>query len=288
MPDTTHDEKSPRDAAEARPGQGAELAGEPGALAGASAGEAARDEWPEGGTYRRGSGIYRDWMVPEKTSGERMFAPEQANWRSQDPWRAMRIQSEFVEGFDALAGLGPAVAVFGSARTSREDPLYQQGVRIGSLLAKAGVATITGGGPGIMEAANRGASEEGGVSVGLGIELPLEQGINDYVNLGMSFRYFFVRKTMFLKYSQGAIICPGGLGTLDEAFELLTMAQTHKIKRTPVAFFGCDYWAGLFEWLRYTVAAAGNVAQMDAHLAFMTDDPEEAVQVATGEIKRWQ
>ena len=288
MPDTTHDEKSLRDAAPTRPGSGAVTPPEHNASAATSAGGAVRDERHDGGTYRRGSVIYRDWMVPETTSGERMLAPEQANWRSQDPWRAMRIQSEFVEGFDALAGLGPAVAVFGSARTSREDPMYRQGVRIGKLLAKAGVATITGGGPGLMEAANRGASEEGGVSVGLGIELPHEQGINEWVNLGMSFRYFFVRKTMFLKYSQGAIICPGGLGTLDEAFELLTMAQTHKIKRTPVAFFGCDYWAGLFEWLHYTVAAAGNVSQIDAHLAFMTDDPEEAVRVATGEIKRWQ
>ncbi len=271
MSDKTHDEKSLPGAAQAHPEQGE-----------------SREEWPDGGTYRRGSVIYRDWMVPEATSGERMFAPESPNWRNQDPWRAMRIQSEFVEGFDALASLGPAVAVFGSARTRQDNPYYQAAREVGRLLAQSGVATITGGGPGIMEAANRGASDEGGVSVGLGIELPHEQGINDWVNLGMSFRYFFVRKTMFLKYSQGAIIFPGGLGTLDESFELLTMAQTHKIKRTPVAFFGSEYYAGLFEWLRYTVAEAGNVSLSDAHLAFMTDDPEEAVKVATGEIKRWK
>jgi uncharacterized protein (TIGR00730 family) len=270
-----------RDADEQAPGAGA---GEwvPGASEQTSDQRGA--EWPDGEMYRQGSVFYRDWMIPKKSSATGILAPGNAHWRNQDPWRVMRIQSEFVDGFDALAELGSAVVVFGSARTERSNPLYEQTRKIGALLASRGVATITGGGPGLMEAANRGAAEAGGVSVGLGIELPHEQGINEWVNMGMSFRYFFVRKTMFLKYSQGAIICPGGLGTLDEAFELLTMAQTHKIKRTPVVFFGTDYWRGLFEWLRYTVADSGNVSSPDSSLAIMTDDPEEAVTVATGAI----
>ena len=241
-------------------------------------------EWPDGELYRQGSVFYRNRMIPKKTSATGILTPANAHWRNQDPWRVMRIQSEFVDGFDALAELGPAVVVFGSARTDRSDPIYGQTRKIGALLAQRKIATITGGGPGLMEAANRGAAEAGGISVGLGIELPHEQGINEWVNMGMSFRYFFVRKTMFLKYSQGAIICPGGLGTLDEAFELLTMAQTHKIKRTPVVFFGAGYWQGLFEWLQYTVAGHGNVSELDSRLAIVTDDPEEAVTVATGAI----
>ena len=173
------------------------------------------------------------------------------------------------------------MAVFGSARTKPEDPYYKAAERMGALLAQNGIATITGGGPGIMEAANRGATLNNGVSVGLGIELPHEQGLNEWVNLAMNFRYFFVRKTMFVKYSQGAIVCPGGMGTLDELFELLTLHQTHKVDRTPVVLYGSEYWSGLQDWLRDTVLASGNIDDLSF---VMTDDPEEAVNIAASEI----
>ena len=202
-----------------------------------------------------------------------------------DPWRVMRIQAEFVDGFGALAELGPAVSVFGSARTLRTDPRYKAARRAGELLAANDVAVITGGGPGIMEAANRGAAECGGTSVGLGIELPYEDGLNRWVNLGMSFRYFFVRKTMFVKYSRGAIVFPGGFGTLDELFELLTLVQTHKVKRVPVALVGTDYWQGLFDWVTGTVLDEGNISPLDPELMQITDDVEEAVSVALSGIR---
>src|SRR5213595_3363020 len=162
-----------------------------------------------------------------------------------DPWRVLRIQSEFVEGFGALADLGPAVSVFGSARTKPGSPYYEMGMEVGRKLAAAGVAVITGGGPGSMEAANRGTVESNGVSVGLGIELPFEQGLNQWVDLGINFRYFFARKTMFVKYAQAFICLPGGFGTLDELFESLTLVQTHKITRFPIVLFGTRYWSGL-------------------------------------------
>ena len=169
-----------------------------------------------GETYHRGPVIMRGPMIPTSTTSANLLSADpDTDWLHMDPWRVMRIQAEFVDGFGALAELGPAVTVFGSARTARENPYYEAARRAGELIAQAGVATITGGGPGIMEAANRGAAEAGGVSVGLGIELPHEQGINQWVNLGMSFRYFFVRKTMFVKYASGAIIFPGGFGTMD-------------------------------------------------------------------------
>jgi uncharacterized protein (TIGR00730 family) len=195
-----------------------------------------------------------------------------------DPWRVLRIQSEFVEGFGALAELGPAIAVFGSARTRRDEPAYADGVELGRLLVEAGFAVITGGGPGAMEAANKGAHEAGGVSVGLGIELPFETGLNDYVDLGLNFRYFFARKTMFVKYSQGFVALPGGMGTLDELFEALTLVQTQKVTSFPVILIGTDYWAGLLDWLRDTVAASGKIAAGELDLIEVTDDLELVVE----------
>ena len=174
-----------------------------------------------------------------------------------DPWRVLRIQSEFVEGFGLLAELPKAVSVFGSARTPRDHPEYAAGRALGAALARAGFAVITGGGPGAMEAVNRGASEAGGISVGLGIELPFEQRLNDWVDVGLNFRYFFARKTMFVKYAQAFVILPGGFGTLDELFEALTLVQTRKVTRFPVILFGTDYWAGLIDWIRDTLVPGG-------------------------------
>jgi uncharacterized protein (TIGR00730 family) len=195
----------------------------------------------------------------------------------------LRIQSEFVEGFGALAELGPAVSVFGSARTPADSADYATGVRIGRALAEAGFAVITGGGPGAMEAANRGAVEAGGVSVGLGIELPFEQGLNPYVDIGVNFRYFFVRKTMFVKYASGFIVLPGGFGTLDELFEALTLLQTRKVTRFPIVLFGTAYWRGLVDWIRGTLMPDGKVSAADLELMHLTDDVDEAVAWVTKE-----
>ncbi|RBP98284.1 TIGR00730 family Rossman fold protein [Bifidobacterium aemilianum] len=223
----------------------------------------------------------RGAMIPQDTtSGNLLKAGQPADWLHMDPWRVMRIQAEFVDGFGALAELGPAISIFGSARLKPEEAEYQAAVEMGRQVAQAGVAVITGGGPGIMEAANKGAAEAGGKSVGLGIELPHEQGINQWVNLGMNFRYFFVRKTMFVKYSSGCIVCPGGFGTLDEMFELLTLIQTHKIMSVPVVLFGRDYWQGLMDWLTGPVAARRMISPLDPDLFIITDDPDEAVRVA--------
>jgi uncharacterized protein (TIGR00730 family) len=191
----------------------------------------------------------------------------------------LRIQSEFVEGFGALAELGPAVSVFGSARTKPEDPNYAQGVAVGTALAQAGYAVITGGGPGTMEAANKGALEAGGVSVGLGIELPFEQGLNRYVDLGVNFRYFFARKTMFVKYAQGFIVLPGGFGTLDELFEAVTLVQTRKVTSFPLVLVGTAYWGGLLQWLRQSAQMAGTISAADVDLLHVTDDVDEAVRI---------
>src|SRR5689334_23499131 len=199
------------------------------------------------------------------------------DWVHTDPWRVLRIQSEFVEGFGLLAELPRAVSVFGSARTPRDHPHYAAGVQLGGALAQAGYAVITGGGPGAMEAANRGASEAGGLSVGLGIELPFEQELNVWVDVGISFRYFFVRKTMFVKYAQAFVILPGGFGTLDELFEALTLVQTRKVTRFPVVLFGTEYWKGLVDWLTTTVFPAGKISSTDLELLTLTDDVDEAV-----------
>lgn len=237
------------------------------------------------GTYRRGPVIMRGQMIPRDTTVSHLLQPEtDTAWLHTDPWRVLRIQAEFVDGFGALAELGPAVTVFGSARTTPDDLMYANARQVGGLIAKKGIATITGGGPGIMEAANRGAFDAGGISVGLGIELPFEESINEWVNLGMTFRYFFVRKTMFVKYSRGAIVFPGGFGTLDEAFEALTLVQTHKAPAMPIVLFGSEYWGGLVDWLRGTVVRSGKISAADPDLFCVTDDPEEAVSVACAGI----
>jgi uncharacterized protein (TIGR00730 family) len=194
-----------------------------------------------------------------------------------DPWRVLRIQSEFVEGFGLLAELPAAVSVFGSARTPVDHPEYATSRALGGALARAGFAVITGGGPGTMEAVNRGCSEAGGISVGLGIELPFEQSLNEWVDLGLNFRYFFARKTMFVKYAQAFVIMPGGFGTLDEMFEALTLVQTQKVTRFPVILFGTQYWRGLFDWIRSSVLPNGKITEADLGLIRLTDDVDEAV-----------
>ena len=198
-------------------------------------------------------------------------------WQHADPWRVLRIQGEFVAGFDALAKLPKAVTVFGSARTKPEDASYQMTEELGRKLAECAYAVITGGGPGIMEAANKGAHEGDGLSVGLGIELPHEQGLNKYVDLGLNFRYFFARKTMFLKYSQAFVCLPGGMGTMDEFFEVLCMVQTGKVTNYPIVLMGTEYWSGLLEWMKNTLAAGGYINEDDQELFLLTDDPDEAV-----------
>jgi uncharacterized protein (TIGR00730 family) len=198
-----------------------------------------------------------------------------------DPWRVLRILSEFVEGFDALGEVGPAVTVFGSARSKPNDPYYKAGVKLGAALARRGFAVITGGGPGIMEAVNKGCHDAGGLSVGCNIELPSEQSLNRYVDLGVEFRYFFVRQNMFVKYARGFVIFPGGIGTLDELFESLTLAQTGKIEHFPIVLFGKSYWRGLIAWMKKVVLAAGAIAPSDLELLSFTDDPEEAAEMAT-------
>jgi hypothetical protein len=202
-----------------------------------------------------------------------------SDWVHTDPWRVLRIQSEFVEGFGLLAELPRAVSVFGSARTPRDHPHYAAGVAIGAALAQAGYAVITGGGPGAMEAANRGSSEAGGLSVGLGIELPFEQDLNEWVDVGIAFRYFFVRKTMFVKYAQAFVILPGGFGTLDELFEALTLVQTRKVTRFPVILFGTEYWSGLLDWIRTTLAGTGTINAADLDLITVTDDIDQVMAV---------
>jgi len=218
--------------------------------------------------------------IPGSTTDQRLLDRRgPSDWVHTDPWRVLRIQSEFVEGFGLLAELPRAVSVFGSARTPREHPHYAAGVAIGAALARNGYAVITGGGPGAMEAANRGASEAGGLSVGLGIELPFEQDLNEWVDVGIAFRYFFVRKTMFVKYAQAFVILPGGFGTLDELFEALTLVQTRKVTRFPVILFGSEYWGGLVSWIRTTLAATGTINEADLELLTVTDDIDEVMAV---------
>ncbi|VEH80123.1 lysine decarboxylase [Corynebacterium kutscheri] len=208
------------------------------------------------------------------------------DWLHADPWRVLRIQGEFVTGFDALAGLPKAVTVFGSARISEGHPYYQLGCEVGKKLAEAHYAVITGGGPGLMEAANRGAFEAGGLSVGLGIELPFEQGLNEYVDLGLNFRYFFARKTMFLKYSQAFVCIPGGMGTLDELFEVLCMVQTKKVTNFPIVLMGVDFWSGLVDWLRDRLVSEGVINTGDTDLFLVTDSVDEAVEYIKSEHAR--
>ncbi|GAA1853014.1 TIGR00730 family Rossman fold protein [Myceligenerans crystallogenes] len=232
----------------------------------------------QGRGYRKGPVLLRGNQIPLETTDQRLLASgESAAWVHSDPWRVLRIQSEFVEGFGALAEIGPAVSVFGSARTKPDHPDYGHAETVGRLLVESGYAVITGGGPGIMEAANKGARAAGGVSIGLGIELPFEQGVNEYVNLGINFRYFFARKTMFVKYAQGFIVMPGGFGTFDELFEAITLVQTHKVTGFPLVLFGSEYWGGLLDWVRTAVLDRGMISEADLDLLYLTDDPAEAV-----------
>ena len=230
--------------------------------------------------YHRGPVVLRGKNVPSTTTSGHLLQPQNApDWVHEDPWRVLRIQSEFVEGFGALAELGPAISVFGSARSKPGDSDYAIAEEIGTKLVEGGFAVITGGGPGAMEAANKGAADAGGVSVGLGIELPFEQGVNQYANIGLNFRYFFVRKTMFVKYAQGFIVLPGGFGTFDELFESLTLVQTRTITRFPIVLFGHAYWDGLMAWLRDVVVADGKISESDLDLITVTDDLDEALSV---------
>jgi uncharacterized protein (TIGR00730 family) len=227
---------------------------------------------------RRGRVVLRRGQVQQSTTDQRLLDSRgPSDWVHTDPWRVLRIQSEFVEGFGTLAELGPAVSVFGSARVARGSEDYATAERLGAALVAAGYAVITGGGPGIMEAANKGAGEAGGLSVGLGIELPFEQGLNPWVDIGIEFRYFFARKTMFVKYARGFVVLPGGFGTLDELFEALTLVQTQKVTAFPLVLIGTEYWSGLVGWLRDRVVASGKASAHDLHLLHVTDDVDEAV-----------
>ncbi|MCP2165618.1 LOG family protein [Goodfellowiella coeruleoviolacea] len=233
--------------------------------------------------------LRRSRRVETTTTDQRLLDSRgPSDWVHTDPWRVLRIQAEFVEGFGALAELPRAVTVFGSARTARDHPEYAVGQRLGAALAEAGFAVITGGGPGAMEAVNRGCSEAGGLSVGLGIELPFEQGLNPWVDLGMNFRYFFARKTMFIKYAQAFICLPGGFGTLDELFESLTLVQTKKVTKFPVVLFGRSYWEGLYNWLRDAAHAGGKLSERDMALLHLTDDVDEAVGLVEDAYRAWE
>ena len=230
----------------------------------------------------------KDTVSHKPTEDEKLFkacAAQDRHFIDSDPWRVLRIQGEFVEGFDTLAGLGPAVSIFGSARTSETDAMYLAAVEIARLLADAGLVVITGGGPGIMEAGNKGAKLGGGVSVGLNIELPFEQGSNPYVEIPIDFHYFFVRKTMFVKYAQAFVILPGGFGTLDELFEALTLIQTGKIRNFPVILFGSQYWRGLLDWLRETMLADGKISPADLDLLAVSDSPQEVCDLILKAMK---
>jgi uncharacterized protein (TIGR00730 family) len=229
---------------------------------------------------RQGPATLRGKHIPKTTTDQRLLdwrGP--SDWVHTDPWRVLRIQAEFVEGFGLLAELGQAVAVFGSARSAAGSPEYACAEQIGAGLAKAGYAVITGGGPGVMEAANKGAFTAGGVSVGLGIELPMEQGLNEYVEIGLEFRYFFVRKTCFVKYAQAFVVLPGGFGTLDELFEAITLVQTGKITKFPIVLVGSAYWNGLRTWITDTILAEGKISAGDPDLLRVVDDPNEVVQI---------
>ena len=238
---------------------------------------------------QRGPVTLRGARMAEATTTDQRLLDSRGptDWVHTDPWRVLRIQAEFVEGFGALAEVPKAVTVFGSARTGRDHPEYEQGRELGAALAAAGYAVITGGGPGTMEAVNRGAAEAGGQSIGLGIELPFEQGLNPWVDLGVNFRYFFVRKTMFMKYAQAIICLPGGFGTLDELFESLTLVQTKKVTKFPVVLFGKSYWQGLYDWVRQSAMGGGKVSAKDLDLLYLTDDIADAVRVVEESYEAW-
>jgi uncharacterized protein (TIGR00730 family) len=229
---------------------------------------------------RQGPVTLRGKQIPATTTDQRLLDRRgAAEWVHTDPWRVLRIQAEFVEGFGLLAELGPAVSIFGSARTQRGTHAYLTAEAIAAGLVRAGYAVITGGGPGIMEAANKGAVEGGGVSVGLGIELPMETGLNDYVEVGLEFRYFFVRKTCFIKYSQAFVVLPGGFGTMDELFEALTLVATGKVTKFPIVLVGRSYWSGLLGWLQDTMLAGANIGHAEFGLISVVDEPGEVVEI---------
>ncbi len=227
---------------------------------------------------RRDPSLNRAARTAKPTEDEHLLEsprPERAAFLHTDTWRVLRIMGEFVEGFEVLADVGPAVTIFGSARVTPEDPMYQAAIAVGQALGEAGFTIITGGGPGIMEAGNQGACKVGAPSIGLNIELPFEQQVNPYVDIAIEFRYFFVRKIMLVKYSQAFVIFPGGFGTLDELFEALTLLQTGKIRDFPIILFGTAYWCGLLDWIRNTLLHEGKIAEADLDLLIVTDSVEE-------------
>ncbi len=213
------------------------------------------------------------------TEDQRLLGREDSSFRHTDPWRALRILGEFVAGFEHLADVDRAVSIFGSARTPPDHPTYAAARETGRLFAEAGFAVVTGGGPGIMEAANRGAQEGGGLSVGCNIELPHEQRSNAYLDIGIQFHYFFVRKTMFVKYAEGFVIFPGGFGTLDELFESLTLIQTGRVRRFSTVLYDRRYWSGLVGWLQEEALARGNIGEEDLAMMLLADEPEEVVEL---------
>jgi uncharacterized protein (TIGR00730 family) len=268
---TTTDESTDEHAATARAdaGQGAAPA----------TGEPAEPERRSGRIVLRGD-VAQRMGKPLATEDEEFLKPApRPEFLGTDTWRVLRIMSEFVEGFDALAGIGPAITIFGSARVGADSPAYATARTIARRLAESGYAIITGGGPGVMEAANRGCREGGGLSIGCNIELPHEQSLNAYVDLGVEFRYFFARKTMFVKYANGFVILPGGFGTLDELFESLTLIQTGKVRHFPVVLVGSEYWRGLLDWMRDVELPAGTISQSDLDLLRITDDADEVVSI---------
>jgi uncharacterized protein (TIGR00730 family) len=233
--------------------------------------------------HRRGAVVVRGSQhIQRRTEDQQLLKPPSGPefaFQETDTWRTLRIMGEFVEGFDALAAVGPAVTIFGSARVGRRNRYYAAARRLAAALVReGGFAIITGGGPGIMEAANRGAKEAGGLSIGCNIELPFEQGLNEYVDLGMEFRYFFVRKVMFVKYAEAFVIFPGGFGTLDELFESLTLIQTGKVEHFPVVLYGREYWQGMIDWIRSKPLYEEKVSPEDLDLVVLTDDVDEACQ----------
>jgi len=253
-----------------------------------------RDRQRAGRLVVRRATVERQAPASAGTADERLLRRVPATFTDTDPWRVLRITAEFVEGFDALAQVGPAVSVFGSARVEEDTPLYETARALGGHLADAGFAVITGGGPGVMAAANRGCHEAGGFSIGCNIELRHEQWLNPWVDLGVEFRYFFARKTMFVKYADGFVILPGGFGTLDEFFEALTLIQTGKIEHFPLFLVGTAYWAGLLDWLRATALPGGMITEEDLALVRVTDDVAEVaremrafVDASGGRRDRW-
>lgn len=235
-----------------------------------------------GDVYRKGPMYFKGRHIPTSTTDQRLLAPQtDTSWLHEDPWRVLRIQAEFVEGFGSLAELGPAISLFGSARLKEGTDEYALARNVAAGIAEAGYAVITGGGPGIMEAGNRGATDVGGTSVGLGIEVPHEQGMNAFVEIGVNFRYFFVRKTVFLKYSHGFVVMPGGFGTLDELFEAVTMVQTGKMLAFPIVLVGRAYWSGLIDWIRDQLVTHGTISPTDLDYLTVVDTAEEAVAAVT-------